>query len=173
VKKSSGIVPVQHIERTIVFTRGEKAILDADLAILYGTTAKALNQPVKRNRQRIPRGFMFRLTTPERDGVVTNCYHPQRLRFFPNLPYAFIEYGAIMAVAFLNTPRAIEVSVFVVRAFVKMREVLTTHGRLARKTPHGLGREGEACRRPEGHSALPMLAWARERKAAETRILCW
>jgi len=94
---------------------GQKVILDADLAKLYGVTTKRLNQQVKRNRERFPEDFMFQLTTEEKAEVVANCDHLSRLKFSPASPYAFTEHGAVMAASVLNTPRAIEVSIFVVR----------------------------------------------------------
>lgn len=109
-------------------------MLDTDLAELYGVSTKALNQAVKRNRDRFPPDFMIRLTRVEKREVVTNCDHLQRLKFSAVLPGAFTEHGAIMLASVLNSPRAIEVSVFVVRAFVRMREIFASHAELARKT---------------------------------------
>jgi len=106
--------------------------MDADLAKLYGVTTKRLNQQVKRNIARFPEDFMFQLTSDEKMEVVANCDHLSRLKFSPAFPYAFTEHGAIMAASVLNTPHAIEASIFVVRAFVKFREMLTTHKELAR-----------------------------------------
>ncbi len=88
---------------------------------------------MKRNRDRFPDDFMFQLTTEEKAEVVANCDHLSRLKFSRTLPYAFTEHGAIMAANVLNTKRAIKASVFVVRTFVKLRELLTTHADLARK----------------------------------------
>jgi hypothetical protein len=96
-------------------------MLDTDLARLYGVSTKRLNEQVKRNRDRFPDDFMFQLTPDEKAEVVANCDHLQRLKFSPALPYAFTEHGAIMVASVLNTSRAIEVSVYVVRAFVKLR----------------------------------------------------
>jgi hypothetical protein len=127
------LVPAELVERTILLVRGQKVILDADLAKLYGVTTKRLNQQVKRNSDRFPEDFMFRLTQKEKDEVVANCNHLSSLRFSPALPYAFTEHGAIMAASVLNTPRAIESSIFVVRAFVGLRQILATHTELARK----------------------------------------
>ncbi|MFH1625563.1 MAG: ORF6N domain-containing protein [Pseudomonadota bacterium] len=86
-----------------------------------------------RNRDRFPEDFMFQLTTEEKAEVVANCDHLYRLKFSPAFPYAFTEHGAIMAASVLNTPRAIEASIFVVRAFVKLREMLATHKEIERK----------------------------------------
>jgi hypothetical protein len=127
------LVPAELVERTILLVRGQKVILDADLAKLYGVTTKRLNQQVKRNSDRFPEDFMFRLTQKEKDKVVANCNHLSNLRFSPALPHAFTEHGTIMAASVLNTPRAIESSIFVVRAFVGLRQILATHTELARK----------------------------------------
>jgi hypothetical protein len=127
------LILVEQIEPRILLMRGQKVILDADLAELYGTTTKRLNEQVKRNAGRFPRDFMFRLTATEKAEVVANCDHLQRLKFASALPFAFTEHGAIMAASVLNTPRATDVSVYVVRAFVRLREVLATHKELAHK----------------------------------------
>ena len=124
---------MEQIEPMILLIRGLKVILDADLAMLYGVSTKRLNEQVKRNRRRFPADFLFALTAAEKDEVVANCDHLQRLKFSPVLPSAFTEHGAIMAASVLNTTRAIEVSVYVVRTFVKLREILTTHKELAHK----------------------------------------
>jgi len=108
-------VPIEH--RILIF-RAQKIILDADLAELYGVTTKALNQAVKRNRERFPADFMFQLTPEEKYKVVTNCDHLEKLRFSPVLPYAFTEYGSLMLASTLKSQRAIRMSIFVVRAFV-------------------------------------------------------
>ncbi len=89
-----------------------------------GVPTKALNQAVKRNADRFPEDFMFQLTGKEKREVVTNCDHLVRLKFSKALPYAFTEHGAIMAATVLNSPEAVKMSVFVVRAFVRMREHL-------------------------------------------------
>jgi hypothetical protein len=108
-------------------------ILDADLAELYGVTTKALNQAIKRNAERFPSDFTFALSAEEKTQVVTDCDHLLRLKFSPVLPRAFTEHGAIMAANVLNSTRAVHMSVFVVRAFVKMRAVLTDGRGLTRK----------------------------------------
>jgi hypothetical protein len=108
-------------------------IVDADLAQLYGVPTKVLNQAVKRNIDRFPADFMFRLSAAERRKVVTNCDHLQGLKFSPQLPYAFTEHGAIMAATILNSPQAVNASLFVVRAFVRLREFISTNRRLAAK----------------------------------------
>ena len=127
------IVPVDQIIATILEIRGKKVILDNDLARLYGTTTKRLNEQVKRNVARFPDDFMFQLDRTEKAEVVANCDHLSRLKFSPQLPFAFTEHGAVMAASVLNTPKAVEVSVYVVRAFIQQRALLAAHGELALK----------------------------------------
>jgi hypothetical protein len=127
------IVPTDIIESKILLIRGQKVMLDSDLAKLYGVTTKRLNEQVKRNKNRFPDDFMFQLTTVEKAKVVANCDHLVKLKFAPVCPFAFTEHGAIMAASVLNTRRAAEVSIYVVRAFVRLREILSTHRELARK----------------------------------------
>ena len=115
------------IEPLILTLRGQRIIIDADLAGLYGVQTKALNQAIKRNADRFPEDFMFRLTEVEKTEVVTNCDHLQKLKFSPQLPAAFTEHGALMAAMVLNSPEAVAMSVFVVRAFVQMRERLVAN----------------------------------------------
>lgn len=126
-------VSAQQIESSILVVRDQKVILDADLAELYGVSTKVFNQAVRRNQDRFPEDFMFRLTPEEKAEVVTNCDHLRKLKFSNVLPAAFTEHGAIMAATVLNTPRAIKVSVYVVRAFVKLRELVNTQKEFARK----------------------------------------
>ena len=129
----NSLIPMERIERSILLIRGVKVILDADLAQLYGVSTKAFNQAVKRNRDRFPDDFSFRLTKEEKREVVTNCDHLQRLRYSPVLPVAFTEHGAVMAATVLKSDRAIKLSIFVVRAFLKFREMLGTQKEFARK----------------------------------------
>ena len=130
---SKQIIPTERIEQTILEIRGQKVIIDVDLATIYGTTTKRLNQAVRRNKNRFPNDFMFQLSEEEKSDVVTNCDHLLNLKFSTQLPFAFTEHGALMAASVLNTERAVQVSVFVVRAFVKIRELVTTHKDLAIK----------------------------------------
>ena len=131
--KSSALVPIERIESLIFLIRGHKVMIDADLAELYGVTTKRLNEQVKRNKGRFPRDFMFQLTTKEKAEVIANCDHLQKLKFSSALPYAFTEHGAVMLASVLNSPVAVEASIQVVRAFVKLREILGTHRKLAVK----------------------------------------
>ena len=117
----------------ILQIRGQKVMLDTDLAELYGVVTKRFNEQVKRNLARFPVDFMFQLTAEEKRYVVANCDHLARLKYSPHAPYAFTEHGAIMAATILNSPKAVEMSVFVVRAFIELREWLSTHRELAAK----------------------------------------
>jgi len=127
------LVPIERIERSILTIRGQRVMLDADLAELYGVATKVLNQAVKRNPQRFPEDFVFHLSLDEKMEVVTNCDHLARLKFSPTLPFAFTEHGAIMAANVLNSGRAAQVSVLVVRAFVRLRQAFAAHKELAQK----------------------------------------
>lgn len=127
------LIPVEMIEKKILMIRGEKVMLDADLSELYGVTTKRLNEQVKRNCERFPDDFMFQLTEEEKAEVVAICDHLKRLKFSPVLPYAFTEHGAIMLASVLNSPIAVQTSVLVVRAFVKLRQMLASNAELARK----------------------------------------
>ena len=130
-KTSTALIPVDRVQQRILHIRGQRVIIDADLASLYGVTTKRLNEQVKRNARRFPPDFVFRLTTAEKAEVVANCDHLAALKFSPQRPYAFTEHGAIMAANVLSSERAVDASVFVVRAFVKLRELLSTHVQLA------------------------------------------
>ena len=110
-----------------------KSNVGADLAQLYGVSTKRLNEQVKRNRKRFPSDFKFQLSEREKSEVVAKCDHLKNLRFSPVLPYAFTEHGAIMLASVLNSSRAIEVSMYVVRAFVNLRETLLRHRILDQK----------------------------------------
>ena len=127
------LVPHARIEQRILVIRGHRVILDTDLASLYGVTTKRLNEQVKRNRNRFPKDFMFQLTAQEKAEVVANCDHLGKLKFSPVRPVVFTEHGAVMVASVLNSKRAIEVSIYVVRAFVKLREMLGAHRELAQK----------------------------------------
>ena len=112
---------------------GHAVVLDADLARLYGVSTKRFNEQVKRNRGRFPKRFMFQLTAEEKAEVVANCDHLKKLKFSPVLPYAFTEHGAIMAATVLNSPCAIQVSIYVVEAFVRLCGLLSSNRELVRK----------------------------------------
>jgi hypothetical protein len=129
----TSLVPVERIERAILLIRGEKVMLDIDLAAIYDVTTKRLNEQVKRNLNRFPPDFMFQLTVAEKAEVVANCDHLIRIRFSSHLPYVFTEHGALMLANVLNSERAAQTSVQVVRAFVRLRQMLASNAELARK----------------------------------------
>jgi hypothetical protein len=137
--------PAVRVERLIQVVRGQKVILDADLADLYGVETKALNQALKRNERRFPEDFAFRLTQQEatdlKSQVVTSS-SANRSQFVTGsqkhrdpraLPMVFTEHGAIMAATVLHSSRAVEMSVFVVRAFVRMREELASRSDMEKR----------------------------------------
>ena len=129
------LVPAEIIAERIFIVRGHKVILDADLATLYEVPTKRFNEAVKRNVAKFPADFMFALSATEwgalRSQIAT--LEPGRGQHRKYLPYVFTEHGAIMAATLLNSPRAVEVSVFVVRAFVQLREFLASNKDLARQ----------------------------------------
>ena len=149
---------IEDISSLIRTIRGQKVILDADLARLYGVPTKALNQAVKRNLKRFPDDFIFYLTREELENlksqIVTSSSHggPRKL------PYAFTENGAIMAANVLNSPQAVRMSVFVVRAFVQMRELLGGTKELAKELA---ALEKKLTERLDGHEAaiIEVLQW--------------
>ena len=132
-KNDTSIVLVEQVQSKILFMRGQKVILDADLAALYGVPTKRLNEQIRRNQERFPPDFMFQLTKAERDEVVANCDHLRKLKFSPVLPSAFTEHGTIMAASVLNSERAVQASIYVVRAFVKLRQMLAPYRELMAK----------------------------------------
>lgn len=129
------LVPVESIAQSILVLRGQKVILDTDLAALYGVTTKRFNEQVRRNLERFPGDFMFQLSEAEWVALRSQfaTLKTGRGQHRKYLPYAFTEHGAIMAATILNSPRATEVSVYVVRAFVQLRELLAGNKELAAK----------------------------------------
>lgn len=127
------LVTATNIESKILLIRGQKVMLDADLAELYGVETKRLNEQMRRNIERFPEDFMFRLTAEEKAEVVANCDHLAKLKYSPALPYAFTEHGALMLGNVLKSERAVEVSLMVVRTFVHLRELVSTHKELSQK----------------------------------------
>ena len=122
------------VDSRILVVRQQKVILDTDLAELYGVPVKRLNEQVKRNRERFPSDFMFRLTDEEQESLRSqNATSKSGRGGRRYAPYAFTEHGAIMAATVLNSEQAVEMSVFVVRAFVRLREMLASNEKLAAK----------------------------------------
>jgi hypothetical protein len=132
MKPKADFEPINKIESLIRTVRGEKVILDADLARIYGVETRAFNRAVRRNSGRFPRDFMFQLTREEFDNLkyqfgTSSFGHGGRRK----LPLAFTENGAVMSANILNSPQAVRMSVFVVRAFVKMRDMLAGNRQLS------------------------------------------
>jgi ORF6N domain len=157
--KAAPPVPLDRIAASILIMRGRKVLLDSELASLYGTTTKRLNEQVKRNPSRFPIDFMFRLTREEaeelnRSQIATGSQKHRDPRF---PPFAFTEHGALMAANVLNSLNAVEVSVYVVRAFMRLRETLSQHKDLVAKLDE-LERKTEA------------LSFKHDALAASTRL---
>jgi hypothetical protein len=133
--KNASVVAVDAIASRILTVRGQRIIVDADLAALYGVTTKRLNEQVRRNLARFPADFMFMLEPGEWEALRSQIatLKPGRGQHRKYLPYAFTEHGAIMAATVLNSPQAVNVSVYVVRAFVQLRELLSSHKELAKR----------------------------------------
>lgn len=131
--KRRALMPIERITHSILIVRGQRVLLDSELADLYGVPTKRFNEQVRRNLKRFPADFMFQLTLAEatdlRSQFATSRSHGGR-RY---APHAFTEHGAIMAATILNSTRAIEMSVYVVRAFVQLRDVLASNKELARR----------------------------------------
>lgn len=127
-------VSSERIEKSILTLRGQRVILDANLAEIYGVTTTRLNQQVRRNRERFPDDFAYSLTRQEvthlmLQNATSSSGHGGRRK----LPLVYTEFGAVMAANVLNSPTAIQASILVVRAFVRMREMLSVHAELSRK----------------------------------------
>ncbi len=127
------LIPVEVIAQKIYLIRGQKVMLDSDLAELYGVEIKALNQAVKRNKDRFPENFMFQLTKVEYDSLRSQFVTLKRGEHRKYLPYTFTEHGVVMLSSVLNSRRAIQVSLMVVEAFVKLRQMLSTNKELSHK----------------------------------------
>jgi hypothetical protein len=133
-KKQPVSVSTDQISGSILLMRGQRVILDRDLAAIYGVETRTLNQAVKRNAARFPEDFMFQLTPEEAAAsrsqiVILNGRRGQNIKF---LPHAFTEHGAIQAANILNSPRAVTMGIHVVRAFVQLRSLLASNSELAR-----------------------------------------
>lgn len=140
-KRTGAVVPLERITHSIILIRGQKVMLDIDLARLYGVETKTLNRAIRRNIDRFPEDFMFQLTTQEyadlrrhlgssnlRYQIGTSSWGGRR-----HLPYAFTEQGVAMLSSVLRSKRAVQVNVEIMRAFVRLRQMLATHAGLARK----------------------------------------
>ena len=117
-------IPDELIMNKILFIRGINVMIDSDLAELFDVSTKRLNEQVKRNTKRFPEDFMFQLTENEKEKVVAKCDHLSKIKYSRFLPYAFTEHGTVMLASILNSERAINVNIRIVRIFNKMREML-------------------------------------------------
>jgi hypothetical protein len=124
---------IQRIEALIYIIRGQKVMLDADLAALFGVETRVLKQAVRRNRNRFPSDFMFELTNKENRSLRSQNVILERGRYSKYLPFAFTEQGVAMLSTVLNSERAIEVNIAIMRVFVRLREMMVTHKELALK----------------------------------------
>jgi ORF6N domain len=130
---SKAVIPIGRIANAILMLRDQRVMLDYDLAVLYGVETRALKQAVRRNPDRFPNDFMFELSEQEIDTVVSQFVIPDRRRFGGAKPMAFTEQGIAMLSSVLNNERAIKVNIAIMRAFVKLRQVLDTNRELAQK----------------------------------------
>jgi hypothetical protein len=127
------LVPLGVIERRILLIRGQRVMLSTHLADLYKVETRVLNQAVKRNISRFPEDFMFQLNTSEAEQLVSQNVIRHKKYFGGSLPYAFTEQGVAMLSSVLNSERAIKVNIEIMRAFVRLRQILASHADLARK----------------------------------------
>jgi hypothetical protein len=159
-------MPVELVERKIYLIRSQKVMLDADLAELYQVPTKALNQAVRRNLDRFPADFMFRLSSEEADSLNRSQFvtGSQKHRDPRYLPYAFTELGVAMLSSVLNSPRAIHMNIVIMRAFVRLREVLATQKDLAEKF-----RQLEATQKQHGSVLVAVVQEIKKLKQAPRR----
>lgn len=115
----------------ILLIRNQKVMIDSDLAILYGTTTKRLNEQVKRNKNRFPNNFMFQLTKEEKNEVVANCDHLKNLKFSSKLPFVFTEQGTMMLANVIKSDKAISMSILIIETFIRLRTLLSSDMQLS------------------------------------------
>ena len=127
------VIQVERIESRIFMIRGQKVMIDRDLAELYGVPTKRLNEAVKRNAARFPEEFMFQLSEKEKSELVANCDRFRSLKHSTSLPYAFNEQGIAMLSSVLNSERAIMINILIIKTFVRLRQLISSHKELARK----------------------------------------
>lgn len=126
------LVKYKNISEKIYLIRNQKVMLDVDLAYLYGLETRILKQAVRRNRDRFPADFMFQLTKKEWRELITNCDNLNKYKFTPSLPFVFSEQGVAMLSSVLNSKRAVKVNIEIMRAFVRMRELMESQHVLAK-----------------------------------------
>jgi len=132
-KGSKDVVPQEIIKKRIFLIRSKRVLLDRDIASLYGISTKVLNQAVKRNSKRFPEDFMFQLNQEEKEKLVTNCDRFRTLKHSSSMPYVFTEQGVAMLSSVLNSESAIQVNIAIMRAFVKLREIVSANKAWASK----------------------------------------
>jgi phage regulator Rha-like protein len=133
MKENKSIVPDQILMSRIYMLRGQSVMMDRDLAELYGVQAKRLREQVRRNAERFPEKFMFRLTDEEVELMVTQNAAPSKQHFGGSLPFAFTEHGVLMLASVLRSGRAVQMSIRIIEVFVKMREMIMMHADLFTK----------------------------------------
>jgi len=126
-------IPDEVIINKIYVIRGQKVMVDRDLAELYGVTTKRLNEQVKRNNNRFPSNFMFELTKEEKNQLVANCDHLKKLKFSPVLPKVFTEHGILMLSSVLNSELAVKMSVQIIETFVQLRKLANNYDDIMHK----------------------------------------
>ncbi len=129
----NNLVHGSDIENKILIIRNQRVMIDRDLAELYGVTTKYLNRQVRRNIERFPAEFMFRLNTDEKNELVTNWHQFNRLKHSNYLPYVFTEHGVTMLAAVLNSKVAVKTSIIIVKTFIKLKQYAYTHKEVLRK----------------------------------------
>lgn len=127
------MAPDEVIMNKILVIRGKKVMIDMDLAELYGVETKRLNEQVKRNLKRFPEDFMFQVNQEEKEQLIIGFPHLRNLKFSSKLPHVFTEYGAVMMASVLNSDRAIEVNIQIVRIFTRLREMVLTNKEVLHK----------------------------------------
>ena len=127
------LIPAAAIEQRIFVIRGQRVMIDRDLAELFGVETKYLNRQVRRNKSRFRKEFAFRLTPGERDELVTNCHRFASMKHSSSMPYVFTEHGVGMLSTVLNSEQAVRMSIATIKTSVKMREMLYAHKELALK----------------------------------------
>ncbi|MFH0955798.1 MAG: ORF6N domain-containing protein [Candidatus Falkowbacteria bacterium] len=133
IKQTKNLIPVDRIESKILYLRGQKVMIDFDLAVLYDVPTKRLNEQVKRNIERFPDDFVFRLNKIETDVLVANCDRFKILKHSSSYPYAFTEQGVAMLSSVLKSKRAVEVNIAIMRIFVNIRKFISSYEGLAMK----------------------------------------
>ncbi len=127
------LIPMERIESKIFIIRGQKVMIDRDLAKLYEVETKYLNRQVRRNRKRFPKEFMFQLNRRERGELVTNCHRFDSLKHSSSFPFAFTEHGVAMLAGILKSKKAIDISIYIVKAFIALKKYIYTHKEFAKR----------------------------------------